>query len=297
MLDGNLEAQARAALSRFLCRNYEEDQKRLNKLLALPGRATAGLIEDMSPLPFAGHPFDPALRGRCIALLGINPKWLGWDHPVHGPKEYRPLRDYINTLRDDKTALDGFLRFRARYFTRENDFYYGRYYTKLGGLIGNRWFGDLIKLYSDPKSRAISVFRTHVFKADILPWFSMDTAGIDARRLPSDDDALSDYKLVLRAFLRLVRPRWIQFNGLQALPLIEGVLATTLRPHTVLIGGGHMTCCLGWCSNPEITDKPLPVLVHGFTNSAAGPQSQDKFNAIADAFERWVDDPRRFDFH
>jgi hypothetical protein len=100
---------------------------------------------------------------------------------------------------------------------------------------------------------------------------------------------LKEYTELLAAFLRMTRPRWIQFNGSTGRPLIEALLGTELESAKIIVGDGKAQhFYAGWCSNPKITDTRIPVLVHGFTNKKGGPQSFSQFKAVADAFERWV---------
>lgn len=290
-----LEAKTKALLKSFLSRDYSSDIKRLNVLLERHLGRSAGFVEAQPPLPFAGDPFNPSLAGNCIALFGLNPRWRA-DDTFYREREYRPLKLCVDGIRTGERTVEEFLALRRSYFSLDNEFYYGRYYTKLGGLLGQRWFPEYRDTARTPREFAVAVFQNHVFKADILPWFSSDTNGIDASKLGKDDEALKQFHDLIACFITMIRPRWIQFNGLQGRELIEATFKSKLDEYSTNINGKSHRYLFGWCDDHRIVPTPTPLFVHGFTNSAGGPQSPQQFNAIAFAFQEWVNDHSRFSF-
>lgn len=243
---------------RFLMRDYRSDVERLNTAL---GRRemSAGLEPSMPPVPFAGDPFS-AKNAACITFFGLNPRWRAedkWRQQV----EYQPLRSCIDRLRSGEVgAFKEFCDLRSSYFSDTNDFYYGQYFTRVGRLIGEAMCNEHCQ--PDPNRFARAIFRSRVLKADLLPWFSNDTARIDwAKVAKSSDGALHEYQSFLIDLLRAIRPRWLQFNGIQAKPLIEAVFGAELTEQKVPTATGAIRFYIGAC---DFGDGRIPVLVHPF---------------------------------
>lgn len=208
------EAEVTGRLALFLRRNYESDANGLNETLSRPGKS-AGFAATMPPIPYTGNPFA-LTTGNCIALFGLNPRWRSWSDPW-AQLEYKPYRALINGLHDGtEGSLDKILRFRAAYFDEGCEYYYGKYFTRLGKYIGENFLNQTCT--ETPNIFARRAFRNHIFKSDLLPWFSENTSAIDwARVASSSEAALDNYYSLTHSLLALLRPRWIQINGTQSL--------------------------------------------------------------------------------
>src|SRR5262249_32405210 len=56
----------------------------------------AGFAEDMPPLPYTGDPFRLP-PGDCIAFIGLNPRWLGWEDNW-AQREYIPYKKLVDGI-------------------------------------------------------------------------------------------------------------------------------------------------------------------------------------------------------
>jgi hypothetical protein len=282
-MDAGVQAKIKLKLKEFLRRDYHQDVERLNAQLGKAG--DAGFATEMPPLPFAGDPFS-LQRGNCIAVVGINPKWHGWESkfsPVN-----REQKTYIDSfIAGDEEAFNKFLSSRASEF--EEGPYYGNYYTKLGNHLFREWFQGKVSSRQEGPEAAKEVFRRYVLKTDLLPWFSENTNKIDAEKLRSSQDcALLAYYEILRLLFSGLRPKWIQFNGSQMLDLIEAATETGLKRIQI---NERMYIRVGRSKKFE-----TPILVHGFVNSQGGPQSAQQFKLVAQAFRDWVGNNTCFEF-
>jgi hypothetical protein len=279
-MDNDLQARIKFKLREFLRRDYPRDVDRLNSALGKAG--DAGFTRAMPPIPFAGNPFA-LRRGNCIAVFGINPKWGGWD------ANRCALRDCIDSFRrGDEESFNEFLKLRASEF--EGGSYYGRYYTKLGNHLFREWFQGKISTMQEGQDAAKEVFRNYVLKADLLPWFSENTNKINAKAMGSSNDpALLAYHEIISLLFCGLKPRWIQFNGLQMLDLIEAITEAKLKRIKIC---ERMYIWVG--QSNKLIDTP--ILVHGFVNSIGGPQTEKQFKKVTQAFCKWIGNDAFFDF-
>jgi hypothetical protein len=245
----------------------------------------------MPPLPFAGNPF--ALKpGNCIAVLGINPKW---SDPI---KEKETDHDRIRQdlkkcvelfCKGDDTQFDEFLRLRASEFSGGP--YYGNYYTRLGNHLFWEWFQGKVSAAKKGQAAAKEVFLRYVLKSDLLPWFSVNTDNIDSEKVRrSQNPALLLHFEILSLFIQKLKPRWLQFNGSQMRHTVEVITETDLKPIKTNDGMSIWVGRWGKLSN-------TPIFVHGFVNSARGPQTANQFHAVAQAFRDELKDDSYFEFH
>jgi hypothetical protein len=285
-LEAEYETELKRRIFQFLSRDHELDIAKLNVDLALKKSFGAGFDLKLPPIPYTGNPFL-LTPGNCIAVLGINPKALD-DKKDNADREFGPLIACVQSLRSgDQGALSRYLALRAGYFDDDSEIFYKPYFTKLGGHLAREWFGHSEIEPSAKAAIAKRIFRQYVFKADILPWFSANTAQVDPVRLANvrgSNDALHAYYELLSLFLVALKPRWIQINGLQMNELVRSFLnigdLETIQvdvKHRIMFGNARVFPPLG-------TSVLIPVLIHGFTNSPSGPQTAKAFNSVASAF-------------
>jgi hypothetical protein len=288
-IDVDSEAQIKTKLKEFLRRDYRQDIERLNESLGNGG--DAGFTGKMAPVPFAGNPFalDP---GNCIAVLGINPKWK--DPQKDAESEHDLNRQKLKSCVDsfcagDDKQFDEFLAARASDFSGGS--YYGPYFTKLGNHLFREWFHGKVSAVKEGQPAAKEVFRRYVLKTDLLPWFSVGTAKIGAKKLASSNDpALMAYYETLDVLFHALKPKWIQFNGSSMRDTIEVIVQTDLL--RIETDDGKYI----WVGrSKKMLDTP--VLVHEFTNRAGGPQTPKQFHSVAQAFRSWIKDDEYFEFH
>lgn len=300
-MSADWHSSARSQIAEFISRDYVADSRRLNRLFGR-GSREAGFTDDMPPTLFCGDPF--ALRpGHSIAVIGINPRWRGWNDPKGwATREYLPIKTCVDLFRaGDWRQLDNFIRLRGSYFLDDSKIYYGPYFTKLGGLIGSTFFPSLGPK-NNPRQFAKEIFRRLIFKADFLPWFSTDAASIDISKIERcKDEAIYAYCSLLSNFLLAMRPRWIQCNGFQCKDLIEaGVGSLKLeRPFDeIRIPNGKRVFCgyLRDDSKQSQISSGIPLFMHGFTNSPSGLQTLVEFRQAAEAFREWVNNKELFEF-
>lgn len=249
----------------------------------------------MPPVPTAGNPFL-LQRGNCIAFIGINPRWHDNDDS-EADRDCKRIRECID---DFPKQEDRYHNLRAGYFDEDSKIYYWRYFTRPGRFIGEKLLGKTRNEREGPTSFAKRIFRSYVFKADFLPWFSRNTAKIDTARVASSkDDALVEHHNLLKMFLLALEPRWIQCNGLQMEKVAEEIFNLDGSFEKLSIGSGKKILC-GWGKIVSpINSRPalkVPILMHGFTTSQRGIQSDSEQRLAARKFQEWVGDASRFGF-
>jgi hypothetical protein len=268
---------------RFLSRNYRADVERLNSDLGKDGTG-AGLEESMPPVPTTGNPF--ALRsGKCIALIGLNPRWHVKESPAL--QDCRDIRDCVNALRDgDIAQADHYHDLRSVYFDDDSGIYYGTYFTRLGCLIGGKQLHLDIAPKLDRAKFAKRIFRDYILKADFMPWFSTGTGGIDWNKVAdSRDDAVTEYHSLLTSFLIALKPCWIQCNGTSSRKVAEKLFQTPLHETSVqLESGKNFRFFQGTAQNDGLSGTP--ILIHTFGRF----QGSQHFAALASYTDEWVSD-------
>lgn len=146
---------------------------------------------------------------------------------------------------------------RAGYFDDASPEYNWRYFSRLGNRIRNAGLGVAA---GSPRA----VFRDHVFKLDLLPWWSVDVDRIQASNLRSQIEPIGAWKKVVHAFVQELRPRLLLVNGSGwnrfAADLLEAPLCE------FRYAGGRRA----WCG---VAFGTIPVLVHGQVGQIWGPQS------------------------
>ncbi|WP_407174446.1 hypothetical protein [Bradyrhizobium sp. STM 3562] len=269
--------EVEAHLRSFLCRDYYEDVIRLNKAISRSGNG-AGLQPMMPPFAYSGNPF--ALRRKqCIALFGLNPRWLG-PEDKWAEREYWPVKRAVDAFRSGQEAgFHEYRRIRAGYFDDDSTIYYGKYFTRLGNLIGKHLFGYHRSTPGNTFAR--SVFRQSIFKTDFLPWFSNNTSDISWGKVASSssqDQALQSYYELISSFLTALEPRWIQCNGKESRQLAELLFEARFSEESVHgASGKRYIFFVGETTRPI----GIPIISHSFGRF----NGEDSFSAIAARFK------------
>ncbi|MEX0809694.1 MAG: hypothetical protein WD044_13290 [Dongiaceae bacterium] len=286
---------------RFWKRDFSEDVRNVNLELAKYQQVSAGFREDIPAIPFSSYPFD-LFPGNCIAIIGLNPAY-------QNPKKLTAYREQVELQQFHKEGRAGFNKFlknRADYFTESNLNYHGGHFTKLGGFLGRTLLSNAAEYSVDDKLNcSMKIFRNFVFVSDFLPWFSENTKNTSAQKVSSSkSDSLMMYRSLLSDILCVLKPRWIQCNGLQMAQYAECVFG--------LGEGGLIERRYGenekWrilVSRIEIEPsddlkeivQPLRTFLclHNFTSSRSG-QSFKHFSKMSECLRTWIGDEERFQF-
>jgi hypothetical protein len=277
------------SFAKFMKRDYREDQRRLNSRLARVNSTSAGFIPDLPPIPFNSNPLTVE-ENACIAVLGINPKYND-----KMPQQYETLRRATKHLREGgkKEAIE-WLQVRSDYYADGSTDYYKTYFNRIGNHIDKAWKVGPARNTKDARS----LFRSRIFKSDVLPWFSVDTKDIDQNKLSAaeaDDCALKEFRALLGSAIAAAKPRWIQVNGLQLRDTMSAFFDCDFAELSKFERGHSHTALAGWTTLNGSAPR-TPVLLHGFLSSASGPQSPEAFFKIARTFETFVQEPERFVF-
>lgn len=177
------------------------------------------------------------------------------------------------------------MQLRAGYFGPDSNIFYGSYFSRLGNCLRAQWFTKT--------KNARDVFQKYVFKSDCLPWLSKDASYIDLlKAAASDDQAIVLHRKFLSKTLLALRPRWVQVNGIGQSECVAALFANVqLKPRVCMEPAGRIQ--VGWADICEDASTfRVPVLVHKFMNWL----SKDGFRIAATEFERFVNEPRRFEF-
>lgn len=243
------------AIERFWTREHKEDVALLNHELGKRGQS-AGFVDSAPPSVLTGNPFSVE-PGRCVLVLGLNPKWQG---------------DKAAFLKDDvKPALDAwkagdfqsYRRLRASYFSAGSQAYYGAYFSRLGNTLGQAAL-SVGTAKSKPSVVAREVFTRHAAKFDLLPWWSTGTSAIKIDNVRSTIEPLAAWQGVLHAFIEDFRPAEIIVNGSGFRSVVSELLRCRLQPldrH----GAYH-----GRVVDIDRQSDGAPVLVHAQLNSPGG---------------------------
>lgn len=266
MLDSAQVEILKRNIGDFMIRDYRRDSAALNKAFNVSDSAFA---EDMPPVPYTGNPFS-LNSGHCIAFLGLNPRWLGWNNPWANI-EYYEYKRIVDAFRMGESNLDALLAHRAVYFNDGIRYYYGRYFTSAGRFIGEHML-EIDRKEQKASDFSRNVFNKYVFKTDLIPWFSNNTRGIDWHKAANSNiDALIQYRELLLKFIDSLQPRWIQCNGLEARPLIEETFEATLHEHRHKVGDRTFRFFTGAY---ERVQPAVPILVHGFISRSLGREAR-----------------------
>ena len=269
-------------LYEFLSRDYTEDVNELNELLKLKGTAT--LANEVPPNPFVG---DPQLLtpGNCIAMFGINPayrpKMKGfYETEIELPKIC--LEQWKRT--NDVSNLDPWLEKIKNYFV--SDAYYGRYFTRLGNILGQEKFRETW-LKSGNFSGARMTFHNHVLKLDIIPYYSTK-ANFNEELLKNAYEhhpALVKYRGFISSVLSDVMPKWIFLNGNTPIKICESLFS---NEEFERLNDGPTKRTEIAVGKINLGDGLIPVLGVKFVNSINGPTSDQDWEYIWPVWNRWL---------
>lgn len=264
----------------FLDRNHTSVIKELNSFLGLKGEFL--LAEEVPPNLFVGNPniLEP---GKCIALIGINPAYRPEDSSFQ-ETEIKLPSSCLNRWRLSKDKND-----LAPWFSKMEDFflgdsYYGRYFTRLGNIIGQGIFSDTWSSYKG-QSAARMTFHKHVLKFDILPYYSQK-AGFNIPLLHqkySTDPALIAYQEYISSMIDFAKPRFVIMNGMSVTAVVEELFAVE----------NFTSLNVGPTPRTEIQVGKITIngsIVHAlgvkFVNSVHGPTSDEDWNYIWQAWNK-----------
>ena len=206
----------------YLDRNHESVIDGLNTFLGLKGEFL--LANEVPPNLFVGNPkiLQP---GKCIALIGINPAYRP-DDSSFLDSEINLAKSCLEKWRSSKDSKD-----LQPWFTKMENFflgdsYYGRYFTRLGNIIGQGIFSETWASYKGQKA-ARMIFHKHVLKFDILPYYSKK-AGFNNQLLHeiySSEPALIAYQEYISSMIDFANPRFVILNGMSVTSVVEELFA------------------------------------------------------------------------
>ncbi len=264
----------------FLDRNHESVIDGLNSFLDLKGDFL--LSKEVPPNLFVGNPkiLQP---GKCIALIGIN--------PAYRPDDSSFLESEIslpNSCLEKWRSSKDFKDLQPWFSKMENFFlgssYYGRYFTRLGNIIGKGVFNETWSSYNGQKAARMT-FHKHVLKFDILPYYSKK-AGFNNQLLNekySSDLALIAYQEYISSMIDFAKPRFVILNGMSVISVVEELFATE-EFTTLNVGPTPRTeIQVGKIS---INGSVVNALGVKFVNSINGPTSDQDWGHIWQAWAR-----------
>ena len=268
-------------ISDFLSRDYISDVRYLNENY-INEKFNFSNFAEYPPQMFVGNP-SLLKPNKNIFLLGLNPKWLGFEHKWFDT-EYRLWIEAVNALQKERN-LSKVYEEKTKYFSENSNMYYGRYFTKLGNGLGS----SFLKIKNNSKDKigfSKNIFNNFIFKTDIIPWHSKDTKGIDFKKLVDEKpECFMSYMSFLKDMFSNFDPMWIHCNGLQSRELIEMLFDTTLIEYQVADKEKNFRILIGK-TKLMIDDNFIekPIIMHAFSNSPTGPSNSSNFNRIADKF-------------
>lgn len=276
------------AVTDFLSRDWRADVERLNPQLANDG-ISANLVDEIPPTPWAGDPNAKSI-GNCAIVIGINPKWKGWDSRW-AEVEYSPSLKLIDRfVKDgDQSALDDYLDMRANYF--HSDQYYGQHFTAYGNRLAESFRPDLI-------GKPRELWHQWAMIMDVVPWFSvknqMSPAAVSAAI--THDPALLSYHRIIHQLVLDLRPSVLIVNGTTLTrataeaTLTDGPLSCTNPddPAESRIYVGHAVFGGSQLPGHDFQDlHKVPVLCHRFSNAPHGSE-RNSWVRIASAWRDWI---------
>ena len=268
-------------LLNFLRRDFEADVRELNVLLRLKGEGQ--LATEVPPNPFVGNP-DSLVPGECVALFGINPAYRpnmkGFqeteiDIPTRALDEWKATGEV--------EALQPWMRKIEDYFV--SDTYYGRYFTRLGNILGQEEFPSTWSA-SPRGTGARMVFHHHVLKLDIIPYYSAKAEFnlVLLKETYATHPALIAYRTFVSDLLNITKPRWIFLNGNAPTAVMEALFSS--KPFEKRNNGPspRTEISVGQVSFGSVN---IPVLGVKFVNSVYGPTSDEDWASIWPAWNQW----------
>ena len=272
------------SLRTFWRRDSSADVKELNALLQLKGEDQ--LASEVPPNPFVGNP-DSLLPGECVALFGINPAYrpnLEGFQETEIEIPTRALEEWKETGKNE--ALQPWMEKITQYFV--SDTYYGRYFTRLGNILGQQEFNQTWS--ESPRGKgARMVFHNHVLKLDLIPYYSAK-AVFNLERLKEAYEthpALIAYRELVSDLLKKTKPKWILLNGKAPTTLMEALFAS--EPFVKRNNGPSPRTEIS-VGKVSIGSENIPVLGVKFVNSIHGPTSDEDWSSIWPTWNQWCRD-------
>lgn len=269
-------------LYEFLNRNYTNDVDELNELLNLKGNAK--LANEVPPNPFVGNP-QLLSPGNCIAMFGINPAYRPnmkgfYETEIELPNDCLERWKRKNEVKH----LDPWLDKIKNYFV--SDVYYGRYFTRLGNILGQEKFRETW-LESGKFSGSRMTFHKHVLKLDIIPYYSAK-ANFNEKLLKNayeNHPALIHYKDFISSLLSNTMPKWIFLNGNAPTRMIETLFSKQKFERKNIGPTKRTEISVGRIS---LGGRLIPVLGVKFVNSINGPTSDQDWEYIWPLWNEWL---------
>ncbi|RAH13555.1 MAG: hypothetical protein CMB56_006880 [Methanobacteriota archaeon] len=269
-------------LYEFLKRNYTNDVDELNELLNLKGNAK--LANEVPPNPFVGNP-ELLSPGNCIAMFGINPAYRPnmkgfYETEIELPNDCLERWKRKNEVKHLEPWLDKI----KNYFV--SDAYYGRYFTRLGNILGQEKFRETW-LESGKFSGARTTFHKHVLKLDIIPYYSAK-ANFNEKLLKNayeNHPALIHYKDFISNLLSSTMPKWIFLNGNAPTRMIESLFSRQKFERKNIGPTKRTEISVGRIS---LGGRLIPVLGVKFVNSINGPTSDQDWEYIWPLWNEWL---------
>lgn len=269
----------------LVTRDYESDVNRLNSLFKLSGKTK--LANHVPPHTYVGN-LSSASPENCVLLMGINP-FLGEGEEfnlmnVETPK--RCIEQWRKT--GDKSSFDDWINFQEGYFL--SDAYNGKHFTKIGNLLGRRWFKETYSKYSE-KIRHRMVMHNHLIEFDVVPYYSKN-ASFDSNELAdamNTDPALIAHKELISSIIRKTKPKWIQVNGNNPTRIM---IDCFMKQKFEILNDGPSLKTEIRVGFANFDGEEIPVLMHKFLKSPKGPQSYADWNIIWETWNNWLNTNR-----
>ena len=270
------------ALLDLITRDHETDVRRLNTQFGLSGNTE--LAEHIPPHTFVGN-LSGAIPGDCVLLMGINP-FLG------SGDEFQRMNVDLPTCcielwkkTGDINAFEEWMDFQEGYFL--SDAYNGKHFTKIGNLLGRRWFTETYDAY-DEKMRSRMVMHHHLIEFDVVPYYSKN-ATFNSRELAAameTDPALIAHMNFIAHIIQQAKPRWIQVNGNGP---TEVMIECFIDGDVEILNDGPSLRTEIRVGHAQIGNARIPVLMHKFLKSPNGPQSFADWDIIWETWANWLD--------
>ena len=263
-----------SSLMQFMLRDHEADTDRLNRILSSSG--DAGLVRRMPPIPFTGD-IESMQQGGCACLLGINPLWPAPGKPAH-ETELRPAMRLIKRLRaGDRSAFAEYMRTRMTYFS--SGIANWGHFDKVGHGYAEHFFT------SEDKR---SVWDTHAFAMDVVPYFSRDATSLDRGRIveqASSDPALRHHQRILASVIAETRPSVLHLNGSHAIQVVEALYCDIPLERQGELGSQYGLRF----GEARIGGTPVRVFAHNQFGFGRYNPSKKHWPAFARAWDEWQD--------
>ena len=269
-----MDSELRRFLMQFMLRDHEADTDRLNRNLSSSG--DAGLVRRMPPIPFTGD-IESMRQRDCVCLLGINPLWPAPGKPAH-EDELRPAMRLIKRFREgDESAFSEYVRTRMTYFS--SGIANWGHFDKVGHGYAEHFFTGEDKR---------SVWESHAFAMDVVPYFSRDATSLDRGRIveqASSDPALRHHQRILASAIAETRPSVLHLNGSHAIQVVE-----TLYCESPLERQGDLGVQYGLrFGEARIGGTPVRVFAHNQFGYGRYNPSKKHWSAFVKAWDEWQD--------